>query len=399
MDQPPAPPNICWDGSITCNPCPPPPPPPESTPYLFVNVNNKYWIENDIMFTYKAKSYEAVKKLYEKNNDHNDYSGRPTDYYLLRLNPTAGQDGIKLLIKELEPEESHFDQIRLLHIIYPKDSQLVIDNESQTIHSILREKMPDRMLSCIFNNKDECKQKILATDDLYLEGFPKDEMVIRFNVSGLKGAKIYLNLNSWGKETIRVPESPLDANASPESFNLHLIDESTGKNIRFKDVHPLVLESNNTIDLENVFKDMQGDILQIKISWTGHHFIDEAGLIKAGDTDHKTEELPLINAVNSSGEKMITNILKKDFQYAHTVRGDQIELTFQKPSITPKEHEKESYIIVSSGFYHSLRRALYPNVDPSFETFEKELDGYVDELKDLLKDRILRFHVEEGKNP
>jgi len=53
-----------------------------------------------------------------------------------------------------------------------------------------------------------------------------------------------------------------------------------------------------------------------------------------------------------------------------------------------KRDEKESYVFVSSGFYHGLRTFLYPDVDPT-DSFEQEIADHVRELEKVLGRRVM----------
>ena len=79
---------------------------------------------------------------------------------------------------------------------------------------------------------------------------------------------------------------------------------------------------------------------------------------------------------HSSGEDELARLSKRDKTYTHLVRGDEIALIFAKPKIALEDNQKESYILVSSGFYHGLRTYLYPDVDTS-NSYKEEIKKYV----------------------
>ena len=104
-------------------------------------------------------------------------------------------------------------------------------------------------------------------------------------------------------------------------------------------------------------------------------------MIVVEEKPYKQEELSLIDAVHSRDGNVLDEMSKMDYSYAHTVRGDSIGMLFSKPTIELGNNEKESYVFVSSGFYHGLRTYLYPEVD-SRSNFADEIDRYVKKLKD-----------------
>jgi len=52
-----------------------------------------------------------------------------------------------------------------------------------------------------------------------------------------------------------------------------------------------------------------------------------------------------------------------------------------------KDSFKESYVFVTSGFYHGLRTYLYPEADAS-DSYKKRIEEYVDELEQFLNHSI-----------
>ncbi len=69
---------------------------------------------------------------------------------------------------------------------------------------------------------------------------------------------------------------------------------------------------------------------------------------------------------------------------------DKIQLTFKNPTSKPADSEEESYVFVSSGFYHGLRTYLYPDVDTS-DSWKQHVADYVKQLEMLLQKNVMFF--------
>ena len=99
----------------------------------------------------------------------------------------------------------------------------------------------------------------------------------------------------------------------------------------------------------------------------------------------KQERLTLESAVHSRDGNVRDSLLIKDYQYAHTVRGDEIRLEFDSGKLTPASDEVADYFVIAHGFYHGLRTYLYPNIDTS-DSHIKEVESYVNELNQYLSE-------------
>jgi len=342
-------------------------------------------VENEVLLTYWHQHNEVAKQWYEDNSgDKKIYT--QTDYYKLRINPSVTEEGVKLLIKEIEPEESHFDQIKLLRVIHPQEASVLIDHEFNKI-KVVNERPLDALISCTHQSSQDCLQQVRSIDDQFMRG-AKDEMtVLKFNISGLNKDNIYLTINSWGNETLEPQNSPFEAHGR-SLFFMAIIDEDDPDNvIRYRDIHPREIEARNTVPLGEALQKISSDTFTLKLTWTSPHSVDHIGLIEAVDVPHTIEELPLKEANHSNGSSVLADVIDKDLTYAHTVRGDRIDLLFGSPAIELKDSQKESYLFVSSGYYHSLRTFLYPEIDAS-DSWIQEIADYVKELEALLKIKI-----------
>ncbi|RMD58736.1 hypothetical protein D6821_02835, partial [Candidatus Parcubacteria bacterium] len=119
-----------------------------TTPYLFTQLNGRYYLNNEVMITYWDQYYERAKQMYENNEAQDRF--RPTDYYVMRLNPQVNDQGrLPLLLREIEPEESWIDEFRLIRAVYPQTAQLITTNNQIKAINIIP--LPERLQDCQFN--------------------------------------------------------------------------------------------------------------------------------------------------------------------------------------------------------------------------------------------------------
>ena len=95
-----------------------------STPFLCTWDGNKFQFENDILFGKPTSLFQTAEEgrfAYENSHIEGD---------LYRIQNTIQQKGgtLAFQIKEVEPEESFFDHLSLLHVKYPKNGELFVDS-------------------------------------------------------------------------------------------------------------------------------------------------------------------------------------------------------------------------------------------------------------------------------
>ncbi len=358
-----------------------------STPFLFTFKNGKYYVENDVLVTYKNQYYELAKQGYEQNSgDPRQF--KQTDYYKIRLNPDVTADGVKLLLKEIEPEEDNIDEVRLIRVIHPQGSSAFVDEQSQSIQTTASMKSM-ALKTCTTNDGKDCSRELSAIDDQWIEGNKGESFTVTFDLSNVDKNNLYLKMHSWENDPPPLQPLPFNARAN-ESLKIDIVDNTHPEKVllSLKDVHPRdIALSDDMVDLKEAVKAVTGNTLTIRITWTAHHVVDYIGLIEARPTAMTVEELPLIKAVKTGGVDVLKELVAKDKVYVHLVRGEEIALTFARPQKTLTADDQDSYFFVSSGFYSGLRTYLYPKVDPSMDTFKKKLKEYLHDLDGILKNQ------------
>ncbi len=352
-----------------------------STPYLFTNIGGADIIENDVMATYFDDSYEKAKSLYETEGwDKLKYS--IYDYYRMRINPIVYKEWIKLAIKEIENEESRIDQIKLQRYLLPKDAELITDTNSSTPVKAVRKTLVKNKMSCVFKDKD-CLDEMMGDDDKIVIGKPwDDEMILKFDISKLRDKQVFLTIDSWQNSPLKPQSSPFEADA--KSLELSFMDDSYAFSRLKKDIHPNEIQSDSNIEITDIISQVKSDMLILKIKWTNKHHIWAVNLSVTEEVPFRTEEISLISAESTNGWDVRKALVRRDHEYAHTVKWDSIDLLFGKPKMIRSEEEKENYVFVSAGFYYWLRTYVYPWISID-EGWKNDLFSYVEELKWVLR--------------
>lgn len=355
-----------------------------TTPYLFTQINNKYYLENDFMSTFFSRG-ELTPRQTESAYINNELgqSFKSKDIYKLKLKPDQEDGKIKLLIREIEPEESNFDKIQLLKVIHEKNSFVFADRDS--IEAAKTEiKYP---YYCREDNGKDCMEYMSGIDNKFVQKEDGGSMVLKFKA---KKSDNYIMISSWGNEWLpKAYDSPVDDAFSGTSI-IYFYYKNNQWNRVANDFHPRSIKSS---EYEKIPVDKfinENNILTLKIEWTDRHNIDQVSLISGRSVGLKTEELNLTKAVHSNGTDVTDKINKKDYVYGHTVKGDSIKLEFETGNLDPKENEIVDYFFVVQGFYHGLRTYLYPEI-PTDDSYIKEVDEYVEELNDYIKNSGIKY--------
>lgn len=170
---------------------------------------------------------------------------------------------------------------------------------------------------------------------------------------------------------------------SPHSLKFSLMKNNKWNQID-QDFHTHVIRSGEYRQIPvNDYLDEDG-YLTLKIEWTDRHIVDKVGVVNAVEKPFKKESLKILSAKHSRDGDVTNNLLKKDYEYGHTVRGDTINLEFDSGNLKHNNNEEVDYFFVSRGFYHGLRTYLYPGVDTS-NSYIQEINKYICELNDYLK--------------
>jgi len=362
-----------------------------STPYLFVNSDNKYLIENDVMNTFfqdRGLSIAEVESAYKAQRYGDQYA--ENEIYKLNLKPTVADGKILLQIRELEPEESNIDRVELIKVIHDKGT-LAFSSDSNdrligSIHASYYNEI--EVLSCEDDKGMDCLDIISKEDGNYIEKGNGGYLVLTFKPGD---DDVYLYANAWQNKYIpKLINSPLQDGYSDATrcFILNAKTEDGWKQLgrKFR-AHSLRSSNYRKIETDGLV-DKNG-IFTMKIVWDEEHKVDKIGFISMRPAAFKTEPLALASAVHSRYGDVKDKLLLKDFDYAHTVRGDYIDLTFDAGNLQPNENEEVDYFFVTQGFYHGLRTYLYPHVDTT-NSYIKEIDGYVDELNAYLREKGMK---------
>ncbi|MCJ7816444.1 MAG: hypothetical protein MUP55_01180, partial [Candidatus Aenigmarchaeota archaeon] len=357
------------NGGSTC--CP-------STPYLFTYAGDRYLIESDVMNTYYQHSNMTVKDAqaaYETGMQSAEFLSQ--DIYKMRLQPEVTGGAIRLRIRELEPEESQLDRVRLVRVVHSRDSMAFSDN-----NKIYSAKITEiKPLSCTDESNSDCLDQISSDDMNYLRKDRGQYIIVRFRLDNSPSNNL-LAINSWENDFIPpIVSSPYAEGYSPGG-SIRISYHNNGAWRAGNDFHPRALKSTQYGIAVDSFADSEG-FITLKLEWTGLHVVDKIAIVSIAEQPMKQEELSLISAQHSQDSDVTSSLLEKDFVYAHTVRGDSIDLEFDAGKMQPGPGETVDYFFISEGYYHGLRTYLYPDVDTS-DSFKAEVNKYIEELNGYL---------------
>jgi len=360
-----------------------------STPYLFTNIADNYYIENDVLATFWDIDYSRAKKLYEEapldGNGFADKKYRPTDKYILANNPDIIDNSIKLKIEEIEPEESHFDQIKLARVLYNKDAELIVDNQTNKLKSIKKELVKDALTECQFTNKKENKKECLNiikdNDNNSVYGNKGDFIEFKIDIKDLKDKNVYLSMNSWGTTPLPLKPRVLEA-SSDISLSVFFDINNDGKYTELNQIHPRELETTAHLDITDIIEKANNNTVGVKILWTQEHWVDQIAIVTSEELEYRLEELAITKALHSSGENLLNKVIEKDQIYGSTKQGDTIDLEFIPGRYEMTNNEKEAYVFISSGFYNALQTELYPELKVDYD-WQETVDGYTKDLNNI----------------
>jgi len=350
-----------------------------TTPYLFTYAGGRYLIENDVMDTFFQVGDMSVKdteNAYKNNQLGTSYTER--DIYKLKIEPETTSGSIRLQLRELEPEESNFDSVQLVKVYHNQDSLVYSDNDK--IYSARLTAI--KPLSCTDENNDDCLDAIANDDAQYVRKGEGSYIIITFRADDTKGRNILSMASSENNWVPKFIASPLEDGHSAASLVTSYLEDGQWQRIS-RDYHPREIKSNEygMADL-NEYLDEEGRIT-LKIEWTDTHSVDKVNIVNVKELPMRQEVLQLKRAIHSTDGDVTTSLLNKDFVYAHTVRGDSIDLEFNAGKMQPGTGEAVDYFFVSEGYYHGLRTYLYPGVDTS-DSFKAEVNKYIEELNGYL---------------
>ena len=355
-----------------------------TTPYLFTYTDDGYIIENDVLNTYvqgEGMTIEDTRRAYENNLDN--WSWLPFDIYKLALTPEIKDDKIKLQIKELEPEESELDRVRLVKLVYNKYDFAFWDN-----YEIYSAKLSDiKPVSCVDENNRNCITEILSDDNNIVKKEKGGYVIVKFdfdpNIDYTKLENLYLSITSWDNKFYPKPIlNPAAEGDSTMSLEFYYYDGTAWERMK-NDFHPRAIRNTEYDHINLTDNAINDNGLLIKIIWTNTHSFDRISIVSTQRQPSQEETLPLLKAEHSSDGDITTDLQNKDFIYGHTVRGDTIDMEFDNGMLQPGVNEKADYFFIIEGYYYGLRTYLYPNIDPT-DSFTAEVQSYVNELNNYL---------------
>lgn len=357
-----------------------------STPFLSVWNGNEYIFENDVLMSADNNynpSFSVAKRYYENNNCG-------ADLYKINNKSDLNNNGeLKLQIKEMDPEESFIDQIKVFKVEHGEDEEILVDNKYQNFYVLARkiiEKavMPEQIsidgeksdLGEIFGSSFLSKQKgvrlhyghraslnfpdLKMSDDLFLIMRVKERgwSPIAKTIFTTFPAAYYLTIATLGLASRFFLKDfasflPIFALIGGGNRSIKFSYDNNGKTGILGEIHPRMAE---TIELVPVSKEAisAGGKLNLNLEWTRTHHLISIGVVnfdKSRAKNCKLKELELIQTRHSRvGQDFSPTLKNRDKNYMHTVQGDTIDLIFKD-----KFSSSGTYLVSASGFYTDLR--------------------------------------------
>jgi len=130
-----------------------------STPFLATWNGERFELENDFLFGKPSSHFrtpEEGRSAYEAGL----FAG---DLYRIQNTFTRKEGQLSFQIREIEPEESFIDHLRLLRVVYPQKSELFVDSRFQKVFAL--------EVDAIENHEGVVSQKITTGSGIELPAY------------------------------------------------------------------------------------------------------------------------------------------------------------------------------------------------------------------------------------
>ncbi|MFQ5976707.1 MAG: hypothetical protein ACE5OZ_01095 [Candidatus Heimdallarchaeota archaeon] len=244
-------------------------------------------------------------------------------HLIMPIVPKGNQYSIA--ITEFEHEQSFFDTARLMTVDHSMRTQIAVDPHG----NILSFKHPHAPQRAIDRDGNNVKPLIRHMDDnrLFL-GLPGDTITMLFPKINSDHAKLILRAD--------------------DKMSIHVqLQNAAGDWLTVEEVHPRAFRLHNEIvDLSQYA--VRGQALEVRLLWTGTHFVDFIGLDTTQPSDPLIiQTVSVSSAFDFNGEDITTLLANDDEQYAELLPGQSMILNFPITS----QFGFRDFVLFVNGYY------------------------------------------------
>ncbi|GEM_PF-3097456 len=416
-------------------------PPPDcfscACPHVAYFDGTSYKIEND--FLCGSPMYYATDRVMAPKL--NRAPVRP-DMVKFRQLPQKKDGVLTLQLQENEEEESFIDWIKLIRVVHPKKSEVIVDSgfdsfrvfDKKTIENGLRvpsEVMRNgvniapsvRKLEWLWSDPKRGEDPIVQKND-------RIEFVFHGLRSGVAPALVMKStFRDWmiGEENIEkakkslaayIPVAILKAAPAMLLVLVYFILERKSASGIFAFAPFLIGSAAQSKSIVFSYKDETGKYrvatinkprawvygteyvalpseavrkdgsLALKADFTKRHKLAFVGVLQGEkESDYRTEELPVIRAESSRFGNVLPKLSLGSGEYAHMIPGDTIDVSFADEKLKMGKTESETYLMQSMGFYTPLSKGSKKLAGNWKEKISPEAKVFAESLTKLSKYR------------
>jgi len=303
-----------------------------------------------VLYVWNGREYVKDNNLLPIKTPHD-----VTDYYLLRIKPEIGYDGIiNLEIREDHTDKDYIDMVKLYAVLHSANTLVAIDQYGR-IRTYIPQKLylPREVKIAeppISNEK--LLNKLLRSDGEFIELLPNQSIIVNF------GNTSELGTNKYVKLVITTDQPPYK-----ESLIIQVLTKDGWRDIAR--VHPRENWYTEVVDLSNVLPDVEGEY-KIRIVSTESHKIDFIALDFSMDSSIIRVPAILKDAyliANDSKTSVLEYVIANDEKKVSLVPTGKLSLEFWiNPKIIDMSKSlglKLDFVLVVDGYYEQLYDPQY----------------------------------------
>ena len=331
----------------------PPPPPGGGCPFLFVNTDNGYVMENNMLHRseFEGNAGKDIK-----------------DVYKLNVQPVADKNKLYFKILELNRDHSYFDRIKLYAVDHPAGSEIgVTENNDIVVY------LPTGVVSssnALLNDKNVTDLIQYNLKSPGVEGVSNDRLFMNFNAKSFDFKNILKSLNAEGaadsvavimntEGVVVTPVDPPKEMAGTVGGN-EAAEKTFQRGFARREKQSVVIVPlSGLVTLDS-----------LNIDWRRDYDLQYAAITPILYGGYEKKELNLIAADHSVNGNIKQQLKSVDKVYAELDTNGFITLTFNTGG-NVKSGWVRDYVIETDGYY--LRPGTGENKGIAGKSIQKEL--------------------------